>query len=113
MPKGKPIIQNTFDLRFSLTIPVGQTMPQEGWPVVLYAHGTGGDYLSYWRNGTASRYADAGLAVVSIDPSFARRQTGPDARRRSEPFLQLSKPLRKSCQRHASRLRKLPTCSPS
>ncbi|MBL4632912.1 MAG: hypothetical protein JKY56_03520 [Kofleriaceae bacterium] len=75
--EGKPIIQNTFDLRFSLTIPAGQTMPQEGWPVVLYAHGTGGDYLSYWRNGTASRYADAGLAVVSIDQVLHGDRLGP------------------------------------
>lgn len=64
--EGLPIVQGTFDLRLSLTVPIG-TIPEGGWPVVLYAHGTGGDYLSYFSNGTASRYAKAGLAVVSID----------------------------------------------
>ncbi len=75
--EGQPIVQGIFDLRFSVTVPAGQAMPQEGWPVVLYAHGTGGDYLSYWRNGTASRYADAGIATVSIDQVLHGDRLGP------------------------------------
>jgi predicted esterase len=42
-------------------------MPAAGWPVVLYAHGTGGDYVSFVRDDTATRMAWQGLAVISID----------------------------------------------
>ena len=64
---GDPIVQSTLDLRFSMTIPTEVSMPEDGWPVVLYAHGTGGDYLSYENNGTAERLAERGIAVLSID----------------------------------------------
>lgn len=64
---GDPIVQETLDLRFSMTIPTGKPMPQAGWPVVLYAHGTGGDYLSYESNRTAERLAERGIAVLSMD----------------------------------------------
>ncbi len=72
---GKPQPVRTESLRVALTIPKGP-MPAAGWPVVLYAHGTGGDYLSFVADGTAGRLAlvaDAAggelarLAVVSID----------------------------------------------
>jgi len=64
---GDPIVQTTDDLRFSMTIPIGSEMPEAGWPIVLYAHGTTGDYLSYEQNGTAERMAAQGIAVISID----------------------------------------------
>ena len=64
---GDPIVQSTFDLRFSMTIPTESAMPEAGWPVVLYAHGTTGDYLSYVNDGTAENMAERGIAVVSID----------------------------------------------
>ncbi len=63
---GDPILQGSFDLRFSMSLPTGET-PPNGWPVVLYAHGTGGTYRSYESNGTAIRFARLGIAVVSID----------------------------------------------
>lgn len=34
-------------LHFSVTVPVGLPAPEAGWPVVLYSHGTGGDWLTY------------------------------------------------------------------
>lgn len=61
---GTPIIQRMEPLRFSFTIPTGE-MPASGWPIVLYAHGTGGDYHSY--RGRATSLAEQGLAVVGID----------------------------------------------
>lgn len=64
---GDPIVQSTYDLRFSMTIPTGKPMPEDGWPIILYAHGTTGDYLSYESNGTAARMAEQGIAVISID----------------------------------------------
>ena len=42
-------------------------MPASGWPVVLYAHGTGGNYLSFVSGGVAERLARAGLASVGVD----------------------------------------------
>ena len=72
---GKPQVVRMETLRFALTIPHAD-VPAEGWPVVLYAHGTGGGYTSfiddrscYWAakvqdiNGkTVSR-----MAMISID----------------------------------------------
>ncbi|MCB9549333.1 MAG: hypothetical protein H6706_26315 [Myxococcales bacterium] len=63
---GNPIIQGYEDLRFSLSVPLGEP-PPDGWPLVLYAHGTGGDYSSYVRNRAASILARSGLAVLAID----------------------------------------------
>lgn len=63
---GNPIIQGYEDLRFSMSIPLGEP-PPDGWPLVLYGHGTGGDYSSYVSGRVASILARSGLAVISID----------------------------------------------
>lgn len=72
---GEPEVVREEQLRFALTIPSGP-MPEEGWPVVLYAHGTGGDFRSFIRKGVAERLARvrdkqgqevARLAMVGID----------------------------------------------
>src|SRR5262249_15065769 len=47
--------------------PKNATMPGDGWPIVIYAHGTGGDYRSFIDDGTAGRLAAEGLAAISID----------------------------------------------
>lgn len=67
--EGAPIVQGEEDLRFSLAVPVDDElpMPSGGWPVVLYAHGTGGNYESYFRGDIAISLARQGLAVISID----------------------------------------------
>ncbi len=63
---GLPIVQRDESMRMSFTIPTGE-MPPEGWPIALYAHGTGGSFHSYEQDGTALRLAAQGLAVMSID----------------------------------------------
>ncbi|HEU5061114.1 MAG TPA: hypothetical protein VFU21_31500 [Kofleriaceae bacterium] len=63
---GEPVVQKMEDLRFSMTIPAG-ARPEAGWPVAIYAHGTGGDYHSFERDGTARWLAAAGIACISID----------------------------------------------
>lgn len=63
---GDPVVQRTEELRFALSVPPGDA-PATGWPVVLYAHGTGGSYRSFVANKTALRLAQQGLAVLSID----------------------------------------------
>jgi pimeloyl-ACP methyl ester carboxylesterase len=64
---GEPVIQREETLRFALTVPKNQTMPSSGYPIVMYAHGTGGDYKSFVRDGTATNLTSRGLAVISID----------------------------------------------
>ncbi|MBK8407496.1 MAG: hypothetical protein IPL19_05865 [Sandaracinaceae bacterium] len=65
---GVPVVQDEFDVRFSLTIPPSTVpMPAEGYPIVLYAHGTGGDYRSYARNGVGAMLAEQGIAVMGVD----------------------------------------------
>ena len=63
---GQPEIQGEEDLRFSLSVPEGE-MPEGGWPIVLYAHGTGGNYQSFYRGEIGLSLAKKGLAVISID----------------------------------------------
>jgi len=69
---GKPVIQDTFDLRFSITVPKAAQcpMPAAGYPIVLYAHGTGGDYQSYMNDGTAKSLAQRCLAAMGVDQIF-------------------------------------------
>ncbi|MBI3178975.1 MAG: hypothetical protein HYZ27_04900, partial [Deltaproteobacteria bacterium] len=43
---GVPQEQRIEPVRFALSVPTGG-MPASGWPVVIYAHGTGGSYQSH------------------------------------------------------------------
>ncbi len=52
--------------RFVLTVPKG-SMPAEGWPLMVYAHGTTGDARSALDGGFAAVAARAGMASVSTD----------------------------------------------
>ena len=53
-------------------------MPADGWPVVIYAHGTGGNYRSFVENGVAAslghvkdaKGAVSQMAVIGIDGSM-------------------------------------------
>ncbi len=63
---GTPVRASTLSLRFALTVPDGP-MPSDGYPVVLYHHGTGGDAYSFIDDGTAYHFADAGVAAIGID----------------------------------------------
>lgn len=62
---GVPVLQGEFEQRFAVTIPNGD-MPEGGWPLILYAHGTGGDFESF-VGGTAESAALAGFAMMGID----------------------------------------------
>ncbi len=50
---GTPAPIGTESVCFSLTVPKG-TAPEGGWPLVLYAHGTGGNFRSHVSDGTAA-----------------------------------------------------------
>jgi len=78
---GKPKLQSTFDLRFALSVPdaVRCPPPASGYPVVLYSHGTGGDYRSFIQDGTASALAQKCLAAMGIDQIFHGTRPGAPA----------------------------------
>jgi predicted esterase len=72
--EGKPIVAGQDDACFALTLPKAP-MPPSGWPVLIYAHGTGGNFRSFVENGTAATMAGikrgpaalAQMAVIGID----------------------------------------------
>ncbi len=89
---GLPEVVNTFNLRFSLSVPKANIcpMPDAGYPIVLYAHGTGGDYQSYLQDGTAKELAQRCLASMGVDQIFHGTRPGapgPDATESSVQIL--------------------------
>ncbi len=73
---GKPAVVDTFEPRFSLTVP-NCPMPESGYPVVLHAHGTGGDYRSHLS--FATQLASACLASMGVDQIFHGTRPGAPA----------------------------------
>ncbi len=75
---GVPQVQSTFDLRFSLTVPRPEAcpVPAGGYPIALYAHGTGGDYRSYRQDGTARALAQRCVAAMGVDQIFHGTRDG-------------------------------------
>lgn len=64
--QGLPIQQGTEQVCTSILIPTGMDQPAEGWPVLVYAHGTGGSFQSV-VNSLGSAMAETGYAVISYD----------------------------------------------
>lgn len=69
---GAPTVVDVFDMRFSLSVPKPDAcpMPADGYPIVLYAHGTGGDFESYVYDGTARELAQRCIASMGVDQIF-------------------------------------------
>lgn len=63
---GLAIVQRMEPMRFAVTLPAGP-VPPAGFPICIYAHGTGGDYESFVEDGTGMRLAAEGIAVISTD----------------------------------------------
>ena len=76
-----PMVVTWEDVKFSLTIPNGMDEPDEGWPVVIYSHGTGGSYKSCcWPNekfGPARQLAKRGIATFGISQPLHSDRTAP------------------------------------
>lgn len=45
-----PVLQGTESVCAALTIPKNQPMPEAGWPIAIYGHGTGGSFRSAVRD---------------------------------------------------------------
>ena len=77
---GNPIVQRIERLRFRVVVPSDMEMPAEGWPIVMYAHGTYGDFETFARNSKmmpANILTKKGLAVIGIDqPMHGARKEG-------------------------------------
>ncbi|MDB4946455.1 MAG: putative extracellular enzyme of alpha/beta hydrolase superfamily [Labilithrix sp.] len=78
---GKPQLQGLFELRFALAVPdpVKCPLPAAGFPIVLYSHGTGGDYRSFLDDGTGRALATQCLATMGIDQIFHGTRPGAPA----------------------------------
>jgi hypothetical protein len=70
---ASPAVVRTQNVCLSLTVPKGVAMPANGWPLVIYAHGTGGSYRSHIKEGVAKALAavtadnTVPIAVLGID----------------------------------------------
>jgi predicted esterase len=77
---GKPVVQGTFTMRFSLVVPRESKcpMPQDGYPLVLYAHGTGGDFESVFLegNGFGTTLPPKCVAAMGVDQIFHGARPG-------------------------------------
>jgi pimeloyl-ACP methyl ester carboxylesterase len=64
---GEPVLIGWDRCRFSLTVPLGTT-PEDGWPLVVYSHGTGGSHRSFLGNAPdpAGLLAKEDMAVFGI-----------------------------------------------
>lgn len=63
---GQPIVQEMERVRFRLLIPRQLPMPEAGWPVILYSHGTFGDWKTC-IDGTEAQAVREGLAMICVD----------------------------------------------
>ncbi len=78
---GKPVKQRDFALRFKLVVPNGTKcpMPIAGYPIVLYAHGTTGDWTSFISEGTADALVAKCIASMGVDQIFHGTRPGAPA----------------------------------
>ena len=63
---------------FTLTVPKYE-MPENGWPIAVYGHGTGGDRLSPLGKDNGSEaylLAQAGWAVITIAEPLHKSRNG-------------------------------------
>jgi predicted esterase len=64
---GKATSVGSEDVCFTLTVPKGAA-PATGWPLVVYAHGTGGSYRSVVDQGLSEDYAKGELPAGAAQP---------------------------------------------
>jgi hypothetical protein len=72
---GWPELWTMDEVEFTFTVPLhDEDMPADGWPVVIYSHGTTGDRLSFANepqgSEVASMFAKEGLAGFGISLPF-------------------------------------------
>ena len=63
---GTPQVQRYEQVRFSLTVPRSGEPPAGGWPILIYSHGTGGDFESV-LDAVALDLGARGIAAIGFD----------------------------------------------
>jgi hypothetical protein len=93
---GTPLVQRDFDLRFALAVPSSAScpMPANGYPIVLYAHGTGGNYRSMMGSGDeAESLGKRCIATMGIDQIFHGTRPGAEAGTPELLFFNVQNPV--------------------
>ena len=62
---GAPVQTGSLSVCFALTVPKAPA-PLSGWPLVVHAHGTGGDFKSAIYSGMSSKLAGAGVPMATL-----------------------------------------------
>lgn len=62
---GEPVQQGTVEISLGVTIPSG-TAPENGWPLVIYGHGSSGSRWSH-AGRIACDLVEAGFAIIGLD----------------------------------------------
>lgn len=88
---GAPQPQGMQNFAFAFTYPSGEA-PAGGWPIAVYAHGTGGDARSFINDGTAASLGAQGIAVLGFDQIFNGERTVPPGTPEVE-FFNILNPL--------------------
>jgi hypothetical protein len=63
--QGEPLMASWERVRMSVSVPKDDP-PANGWPVIIYVHGTGGDWTSCCDAGISRRAAQRGMMVIGI-----------------------------------------------
>ena len=74
---GVPLLSHLDPIILGLSVPHGE-MPEDGWPIVVFVHGTGSGWWSFadgTTNDIAAPLARAGIAVASISLPFHGERT--------------------------------------
>lgn len=80
---GEIVLQGEEEICVALSIPTG-AMPSSGWPILIYGHGTGGDFLSGMGQ-VAEDMAAQGIAVITFDGSMHGPRQGLPPAARQDP----------------------------
>jgi hypothetical protein len=78
---GTPIVEREVELRFALAVPNRTACPEPpaGYPIALYAHGTGGNYRTALGSGDEAESLGARcVATMGIDQIFHGARPGAD-----------------------------------
>ena len=88
--KGAPQVQGTSDLRVTFVVPNATRcpMPGAGYPMVIYAHGTGGNYRSIVEEGNSVGQALSAKCLASLGFDQLFHGTRPGAPPASDPNLE-------------------------
>jgi hypothetical protein len=93
---GEPEVQRELELRLAIAVPDASRcpMPGAGYPAVLYAHGTGGDFHSPLGPGREARALAAQcMATLSIDQIFHGTRAGADSGSPELLYFNLQNPV--------------------